>query len=193
MTMRIGGVEVPLVAMLERPEIERVTAEPAKKPEPFAFSCEIRSATSARAFFDALKMPRPRHRLTLTRKRRDGSTSVDVVEVDRIDVVIARRGLKRPGQWTDATRARRHKRLVRAAERRAGISRRGLVRGFPLHVGETASAAYWLAYNSPGGPLDGLRKEAARIYQPLVNEAAAKVAPGLPPPVLTFEGGNGDV
>ena len=46
---------------------------------------------------------------------------------------------------------------------------------------------HWLAYNSPGGPLDGVRKEAARIYQPLVNEAAAKVAPGLPPPVLAFE------
>lgn len=28
-TMRIGGVDVPLVAMLERPKIERVTAEPA--------------------------------------------------------------------------------------------------------------------------------------------------------------------
>ena len=118
-TMRIGGVEVPLAAMLERPEIGRVTAEPVKKPEPFTFSFEIRSTTSARALFDALKMPQPRHRLTLTRKRRDGSAIVDVVEVDRIDVVIARRGLKRPGQWTDATRARRHKRLVRAAQRRA--------------------------------------------------------------------------
>lgn len=147
-TMRIGGTEIPLDGVTWK-QMSVQGEDPHARPlSVMSFSCELTASAEKdwkRAWDEMRKETAPQHTLTFTRKLRDGSTITEEIEVDRINVVLARRGLKRPGRWTDATRERRHKRLVRAAQRRAGISRRGLVRGLiRLSDCETASAAYWL-------------------------------------------------
>lgn len=82
--------------------------------------------------FRSLFAPSPnRSKLMLTTTLRDGTTHTEQVEVDELRFVITRRGKRRPGQWGDRARKRRRMRLARAASRREGISRRGLVHGFP--------------------------------------------------------------
>lgn len=122
MTMRIGDTEIPLDGVTwEQMSVQG--EDPHERPlSVMTLSCELTASAEKdwkRAWDEMRKETAPRYALTFTRKLRDGSTITEEIEVDRIDVVLARRGLKRPGQWTDATRARRHKRLVRAAQRRA--------------------------------------------------------------------------
>lgn len=138
-TLKIGATEIPVDGVTWERSDDRVDATPPALVtreipiEPITLSVDLTLADvdGLRAFYAAL--PEPRHTLTFTRRTRSGETITETIEgITDIRVVIARRGLKRPGQWTDATRAKRARRLARAAERRAGISRRGLRRGFPM-------------------------------------------------------------
>lgn len=138
--MRFGDTEIPLDGVTwDRVKLGEQPAPTSHRLEftgasSFEVTCDVPMlAFDMAAFREMFVLPeRPQHTLTVTRKTRNGATITETFDDVEVCVVIARRGLKRPGQWTDATRAKRHKRLARAAERRAGISRRGLRRGFPM-------------------------------------------------------------
>ncbi len=150
-------------------EADRSLRAPAVSGFSATFTLGKAAHDAARAFFTSL-LPEPRLSLfTITRTLRDGSTLTEEMELARVQLVVTRRGLPRPGQWSDRARRRRARRLARAAKRRAGISRRGLYRGFPLFPPRPLSAIH-------AETLAAMREADARVLEaalaPLVPEGA---------------------
>lgn len=143
-TIKIGGAEYPMSGVnyerIEEPSYgPDVRAYLADKAD-FSASFTVNSFDAAawRSLLPSTRLPT----VAVTHALRDGSTQTEVFEEVKIAVRFVRRGLPRPGQWSGRARRKRARRLERAAQRRFGLSRRGLQYGFPYEPPRALAAIH---------------------------------------------------